>query len=101
MTASMNIPLFPIASVLIATVATAGADDYISAASQYGALGLMTAALGAFSVWMEKNRRKSEKEDREERREHHEALLKVIEQKQAAIDKKDDFIEKMASKGND
>lgn len=97
----MNIPLFPIATVLIATVAAPDTNSILDAGAQYGALGLMTVALGAFSVWMEKNRRKSEKEDREERREHHEALLKVIEQKQAAIDKKDDFIEKMASKGND
>ena len=97
MTASMNIPLFPLNSLMIASIATnaelLGTTDFTHIAGQYGALGMMTVALGAFSVWMEKNRRKGEKEDREERKLHHDALIKIIEQKDAVIHKKDTVIE--------
>jgi len=97
MTSPMNIPLFPLASLMIASVATnteiLGTTDFTHIAGQYGALGMMTVALGAFSVWMEKNRRKGEKEDREERKLHHDALIKIIEQKEAVIHKKDAIIE--------
>ncbi len=82
---------------MIASVATnteiLGTTDFTHIAGQYGALGMMTVALGAFSVWMEKNRRKGEKEDREERKLHHDALIKIIEQKEAVIHKKDAIIE--------
>jgi len=99
----MNIPLFPITSLMIASIATntelLGTTDFTHIAGQYGALGMMTVALGAFSVWMEKNRRKGEKEDREERKLHHDALIKIIEQKDAVIEKKDTVIEGVFLKG--
>ena len=91
----MNLTLFPVGSLLLATVASTPAS-YVDTASQYGALGLMTLALGAFSIWMEKNRRRSDREDRAERREHHDALIAVIQQKDEVIKAKDLLIEKLS-----
>ena len=88
---------------MIASIATntelLGTTDFTHIAGQYGALGMMTVALGAFSVWMEKNRRKGEKEDREERKLHHSSLIKIIEQKDTVINRKDEIIEDALRKG--
>lgn len=90
----MNTPIFPLATVFLAAAETAGTTPttLIGVAEKYGPLGLIALAMGAFAVWQENQRRKTQELDRAERIEYLNALLAVIATKDAQIKAKDEWI---------